>query len=1340
VTDASTGAALSSISVTIYTSSGVFAGSGSTDATGVYEVTSLPSGTYYARTSASFTANYLDELFDNHPCVSCNVTLGTPITVTAGTTRGGVDFGLLPGARITGVVTDSVTTAPLEGVTVQIYTSSGGFAGSGSTNATGVYTVTGLAAGTYYARTFASFTANYVDELFDDIPCLNCLVTSGRAMVLTAGATRSGVDFALSPGGRITGTVTNEGTGDALSSVSVTIYTSNGTFAATAATTATGSYTVNGLPTGSYYARTFVFGTLPYVDELFDNLPCLNCNVTTGTPIVLTAGTTRSGVDFALLPGGRITGVVTDGGTTAALAGVTVQIYTASEGFAGSGFTDATGAYAVERLPADTYYARTFVSGTLNYVDELYHDMQCLSCSVITGTPVVVTAGTTRSSVDFALSLGGRITGLVTDAGTGTGLENVNVAVYTSSGTFAIGTTTNATGSYTVNGLPEGTYFARTFASFTTNYLDELYEDMPCLNCSVTSGTAIVLTGGTTREGVNFALLRGGRITGTVTDESTGAGLPSVSVAIFTSSGTFATSTLTAGSGSYTVNGLPAGTYFARTFAFGTVPYVDELYDDIPCLNCDVTTGTAIVLTAGTTRSGVNFGLAPGGRITGTVTDEGTGTGLSSVFIYVYTSSGTFATSAFTSETGSFTVNGLPAGTYYVRTALFGALNYVDELYDNTPCLNCSVTSGAAIVLTAGSTRSGVDFALLPGGRITGLVTDVGTGAGLENVSVAIYTSNGTFAMSAATSGTGSFTINGLPAGSYYARTFVSGANYLDQLYDNIPCLDCVVTAGTPIAVTVGTTRSGVNFALAQGGRITGTVTDGPTGTGLENVFVRVYTSSGTFARSALTTSTGSYTANGLPEGTYYARTFASATLNYTDELYDDIPCLSCSVRSGTAIVLTAGATRSGVNFALLPGGRITGTVTDESTGVGLFDVIVGIYTSSGTFLTSASTTATGSYTVNGLPAGNYFARTFAFGTLPYVDELYPDIRCLDCVVTAGTTIAVTAGTTRSGIDFALLPGGRITGTVADEGTGAGLAGISVQIYTSSGTFATSAPTGGTGSYASTGLPPGTYYARTVVPVTLNYTNELYSNNSCINCDVTSGTAIQVVAAGTLAGVDFSLAFNTNPTATPMVAGTRHNFSLAHGDADHWVAIEAVAGRSYCALLASERTAVDRATPSIAAFRADAATGLGTREGGGTPASCFVAPATERALFRVRQLDAGSRVYVLSVQETTIWANWFFVGGDYSSYTILRNVAARTITATITWRSLNGDIVNSEMLSIPAGGVVFRDARSTVGAASAGSVEVGFAGPPESLRGTQSTISVSTGQSFDTIFVARDRW
>ena len=157
VTNAGTGAPLAGVIVYVYTSTGSYAGGGSTSASGVYTVGGLATGTYYVRTSNSL--GYLDELYNNLPCPGGGcppLTTGTGLNVTAGATTSGIDFGLALLGTITGTVTNAGTGAPLAGVGADIYNASGSYVGYGYTNASGVYTVIGLATGTYYVRTWNS--------------------------------------------------------------------------------------------------------------------------------------------------------------------------------------------------------------------------------------------------------------------------------------------------------------------------------------------------------------------------------------------------------------------------------------------------------------------------------------------------------------------------------------------------------------------------------------------------------------------------------------------------------------------------------------------------------------------------------------------------------------------------------------------------------------------------------------------------------------------------------------------------------------------------------------------------------------------------------------------------------------------------------------------------------------------------------------------------------------------------------------------------------------------------------------------------------------------------------
>jgi hypothetical protein len=401
IRNATTSAAVSGVTVSVFDSNGTLVTSPSTDEAGIYTTGSLPTGSYFARTAN--VQGFIDQMYNGFACFGvfnvCNIFYGTRIAVTAGATTT-IDFALAPAGRISGTVTNVTTSAALSEVAVEVYDSTGAAAWYGSTNAAGVFTTSGLPPGSYFARTING--QGLLDQLYNGITCFNCIVTTGTPIAVTAEATTT-INFALAPGGRISGMVTNATTGDPVRNVEVELYTSTGTFVTSTITVPigayTGAYTIGSLPTGSYLVRTS--NLQGFVDQLYNGITCFNCSVTTGTPIAVTAGATTT-INFALVPGGRLSGAVTSLTTSTALGGITVQVYTSTGAFLTSASTDAAGVYTTTGLPGGTYYARTFNSQGL--IDQLYNGIECLSCNVTAGTPIAVTVGATTRGINFALA------------------------------------------------------------------------------------------------------------------------------------------------------------------------------------------------------------------------------------------------------------------------------------------------------------------------------------------------------------------------------------------------------------------------------------------------------------------------------------------------------------------------------------------------------------------------------------------------------------------------------------------------------------------------------------------------------------------------------------------------------------------------------------------------------------------------------------------------------------------------------------------------------------------------------------------------------------------------
>jgi hypothetical protein len=314
------------------------------------------------------------------------------------------------------------------------------------------------------------------------------------------------------------------------------------------------------------------------------------------------------------------------------------------------------------------------------------------------------------------------------------------------------------------------------------------------------------------------------------------------------------------------------------------------------------------------------------------------------------------------------------------------------------------------------------------------MLTHASTHAPITFMTVTLFSSAGVNLGNVSTDASGNYTSQGLPPGTYYARTatgtfFLNNqiVGYIDQLWSGIVCLPaCLLptTTGTPIAVTSGVTTSGINFALTAAGSVSGTVVDaGALTTGVPSLGVQIYTAAGALAKTTSTNIVGGYTAGGLPAGTYYARTSSGANLFYQDELYREMLCgAGCTVTAGTPIIVPPLGMANGVDFTLSPGaGSISGTVTDAVTSAVLPAVVVQIYAPDGSFVKSAISNITGAFSIGGLTPGTYYARTAVISGSVYDDQIFDGHVCgATCTAATGTAIVVTASTTRSGVDFKL--------------------------------------------------------------------------------------------------------------------------------------------------------------------------------------------------------------------------------------------------------------------------------------------------------------------------------
>jgi thermitase len=711
------------------------------------------------------------------------------------------------------------------------------------------------------------------------------------------------VSSALVPPGTVSGQVTDAKDGSPVVGAAVT----DGT--RTTLTDALGSYSIGNVSPGSYQVTASKDG---YQSS------SLTVNVVSETTAVANFSLSQ------IVVPGSITGSVTDAKDGAAIVGATVSDGTRTA------TTDASGKYTITAVPPGTYQVTASKSG---------YQSSSLTVNVVSETTAVA---------NFSLSqilTPGSITGSVTDAKDGSAISGAQV----SAGTRTV--TTDASGKYTVANVPPGTYVVVASKAGYQN----------------SSLTVNVFSGGTTIAKFSLSqILTPGSITGSVTDAQGGSPIVSATVSDGNRTAT------TDASGKYTIADVPSGTY--------QVVASKEGYES-SSLTVSVLSGATVLANLSLSQI-----ILPG-SITGAVTNAKDG----SPIVGVAVSDGT--RTATTDATGKYTIANVPPGTYQVVASKEG--------YESSS-LTVSVLSGATVLANLSLSQI-----ILPG-SITGSVTNAKDGSPI--VGAVVSDGNGT----ALTDALGTYTIADVPSGTYQVVATKQG-------YESSSLTVNVLQGATAVA----------NLSLSQiilPGSITGSVTNAKDG----SLIVSATVSDGT--RTTSTDTTGKYTINNVPPGTY--QVVASK------EGYETSSSTVSVLQGATAVA----------NFSLsqiiLPG-SITGSVTNAKDG----SPVVGAAVSDGTRTTSTDTT--GKYTINNVPPGTYQVTVSKSG-----------------YYSSSSSVTVLAGTTtvaNFSLNEIIVPGS-ISGTVTSAKDGSPLVGATVTDGTRTAT------TDATGKYTVSDVPPGTYH------------------------------------------------------------------------------------------------------------------------------------------------------------------------------------------------------------------------------------------------------------------------
>lgn len=211
-------------------------------------------------------------------------------------------------------------------------------------------------------------------------------------------------------------------------------------------------------------------------------------------------------------------------------------------------------------------------------------------------------------------------------------------------------------------------------------------------------------------------------------------------------------------------------------------------------------------------------------------------------------------------------------------------------------------------------------------GSISGIVSN-SAGGGIPGIAV--------FAFDAATNNQipfvstgpdGSYTISGLPAGSYKLQFYTSGTGYTMQFYNNKSSL----ALADAVSVTAGNSTTGINatLSLAQLGTISGTVRN-TAGDGIYGISVSAYdASSEVFVKTVTSQSGGSYTIADLPAGNYKLQ-FYDNYYGFLSQWYSN----KSSQALADAVAVTVGTITTVADTVLSKTPAVPLTVTIEGDG-----------------------------------------------------------------------------------------------------------------------------------------------------------------------------------------------------------------------------------------------------------------------------------------------------------------------------------------------------------------------------------------------------------------------
>jgi protocatechuate 3,4-dioxygenase beta subunit len=630
--------------------------------------------------------------------------------------------------------------------------------------------------------------------------------------------------------------------------------------------------------------------------------------------------------------------------------------------------TDGAGNYILEKLIPGLYVLRAEARG---YLPEFYNEREQFEQATV----VRLAENEAKAGIDFTLSRGATISGLVTAESDQTPIAGAHVvAIRVLRPDFKHHTVTDENGNYSLMALPAGSYaiFAEA-AGFKGEFFDNKRELLQADHVDVSDEQNV--------GDINLALATASAISGKVTDAATNDPVAKAAVLIHqlvtgNTRPRVLLTTLTNENGEYIAN-VPPGFYVVAVEARG---YHKEFYKE----EREFVKATPVQVFAEKHTTGIDFTLDKLASITGRVTDQVTGDPIAGAMVSAFPERSTAIDPLAnvddlvrpvvgkTDENGNYKLEGLRPGKYFAHAEARG---YLIEFWKEA----ANLEQAEAVEVPASGNVDGIDFTLEKGGSIAGLVVTAenNTPIGGALIQVWVKGSNAVIARGVSERD-GKYRIPGLRTGDYIV--FAGAPGYRGLFYQDVESRE----QATAVHVDAPDETAGIDFHLKKpepprGGVIAGTVISEADKNPIPHAFVLAIPMSApvsnlppfTFADQF-----GSYKLP-VPAGRYVVVSWAP---HYLAEFFENAE----TFQGAKIIGLENGAVLDHIDFSLKPARRgpyhITGRVRfkNENRGAGNF-VVQAI--EAGAVVGTAVTDNNGNFVLEEMAAGEYnLAATGATG------------------------------------------------------------------------------------------------------------------------------------------------------------------------------------------------------------------------------------------------------------------------------------------------------------------------------------------------------------------------